>query len=400
MPAPEIESKASERYRRQLAAEAKRVRGSRDRSEAAQRRVTRLAGLRRAAGAAAIQATAGIGGVLRKTWRLFERARTPMPTRDSRHGDRQDFLVIGHRGAAKHVVENTIPSCIYAIENGANALEIDLSMTADGQIVLWHDWNPNDTVSLARQLGLEPGVKYLPRTPRVWDTKRRMAHKLTLEELRTHHGYQRSVFFFFRKRVATQIPTLRDFLDWATHIDGLRAVFLDVKIPGNLEELAAPFARVVNAILEDFRPRFACIFMTPHKNIMRAMKPHVVSRTFSWDTEVAPGVVLDSDKYSGVRAALAEKNGVASIGRPALTWGAWRLYQEIIEADVARLSEHHREAKAEDRAPDCDCLIAWTINARNEQRRLLHLGVHGILTDDPRPLARLANREGLAKPRS
>ena len=61
-----------------------------------------------------------------------------------------EFLVIGHRGAAGYAVENTLPSMDTAIARGANALEIDLCMTADSAIVLWHDWNPDDAIAEMR----------------------------------------------------------------------------------------------------------------------------------------------------------------------------------------------------------------------------------------------------------
>jgi hypothetical protein len=45
------------------------------------------------------------------------------------------FLIVGHRGAPAYEVESTIPSCQRALDkDGANALEVDVSMTRDQQI--------------------------------------------------------------------------------------------------------------------------------------------------------------------------------------------------------------------------------------------------------------------------
>lgn len=49
------------------------------------------------------------------------------------------MLVIGHRGAAGHAIENTIPSIKKAIEIGVDFIEIDIQMTKDRQLVLFHD---------------------------------------------------------------------------------------------------------------------------------------------------------------------------------------------------------------------------------------------------------------------
>ena len=51
-----------------------------------------------------------------------------------------DFLIIGHRGAPNQACENTLESFVQALRLGANALELDVSMTHDGHLVLWHDW--------------------------------------------------------------------------------------------------------------------------------------------------------------------------------------------------------------------------------------------------------------------
>lgn len=392
MPAPDLRLKAADRYLGQLDAERKRVERAETLAKPLRAPARTLAAARRASASTAVRGLHALKRGLTAPLRALDRIRTPKPTKSFDEND-APFLIVGHRGAARREVENTLPSLTLAVEEGANAIEIDLSMTKDGHIVLWHDWDPNDTVALARQLGLESAVKYLPDTPKLWNPWRRPTHELTLEELRAHHGYQRSVLFFFRKRAEAHIPTLREFFEWARDQPKLRVAFLDVKIPGDAVRFAEPFTKAVRALIEEFRPSFECIYMTPHRNVLEAMKPHAGDQSFSWDIEVAPGVVLDEDKYSGVRAAISENNRIASIGRPALTFGAWRLYQEIITRDVARLREHVRAARTTGDEPRVERLISWTINSRSEHQRLIRLGVQGILTDDPRRLERLLRRE-------
>ena len=48
-------------------------------------------------------------------------------------------LRIGHRGAAGHVLENTLGSIEKAIELGVDYVEIDLRLTHDGHVVILHD---------------------------------------------------------------------------------------------------------------------------------------------------------------------------------------------------------------------------------------------------------------------
>ncbi len=49
------------------------------------------------------------------------------------------LLAIGHRGAAAHLPENTMPSFEKALELGADALEFDVALTLDGVPVVIHD---------------------------------------------------------------------------------------------------------------------------------------------------------------------------------------------------------------------------------------------------------------------
>ena len=48
-------------------------------------------------------------------------------------------LLFAHRGARTRFPENTLPAFIAAIEDGANALELDVQLTSDGVVVVMHD---------------------------------------------------------------------------------------------------------------------------------------------------------------------------------------------------------------------------------------------------------------------
>jgi glycerophosphoryl diester phosphodiesterase len=50
-----------------------------------------------------------------------------------------DFLVIGHRGAAGHAPENTLGSFVRALEIGVGMIELDVHLSADRQLVVIHD---------------------------------------------------------------------------------------------------------------------------------------------------------------------------------------------------------------------------------------------------------------------
>lgn len=48
-------------------------------------------------------------------------------------------LVIAHRGASEHLPEHTLAAYVQAIDDGADGLEADVRLTADGHLVCVHD---------------------------------------------------------------------------------------------------------------------------------------------------------------------------------------------------------------------------------------------------------------------
>lgn len=50
--------------------------------------------------------------------------------------------IIAHRGTPRELPENTIPGFLRAIEQGADAIELDVHATRDGVVVVHHDFAP------------------------------------------------------------------------------------------------------------------------------------------------------------------------------------------------------------------------------------------------------------------
>lgn len=47
--------------------------------------------------------------------------------------------IIAHRGSSAYKIENTVPSFLLAIEQKADAIELDVQLTADNYVVVFHD---------------------------------------------------------------------------------------------------------------------------------------------------------------------------------------------------------------------------------------------------------------------
>ncbi len=66
---------------------------------------------------------------MRKSFHLFSYNRR----------EQDDFAVIAHRGASAYYPENTIPSFEGAIAMGADMTELDVQLTADKEVAVFHD---------------------------------------------------------------------------------------------------------------------------------------------------------------------------------------------------------------------------------------------------------------------
>lgn len=67
-------------------------------------------------------------------------------------------LIIAHRGASMHAPENTLAAFHLAALNGADAIELDAKLSADGQVIVLHDQTVSRTTNgsgAANRLSLE-----------------------------------------------------------------------------------------------------------------------------------------------------------------------------------------------------------------------------------------------------
>lgn len=80
-------------------------------------------------------------------------------------------LVFGHRGASGYAPQNTLPSFALAVEQGVDGVEFDVHLSADGELVVIHDFHVDHTtdghglvesMTLAQLKALDAGVKFSP----------------------------------------------------------------------------------------------------------------------------------------------------------------------------------------------------------------------------------------------
>ena len=100
--------------------------------------------------------------------------------------------VVGHRGASGHAPENTLPSFERAVSSGADALEFDVHLTADGVAVVIHDATLDRTTDRGGLVSALPyaaireadaGARFSPDAGRSHPFRGRGIHVPTLDDV-------------------------------------------------------------------------------------------------------------------------------------------------------------------------------------------------------------------------
>jgi len=311
------------------------------------------------------------------------------PRRAARRHSTAPFLVIGHRGSPCFAIENTMASFQRAMEqDGANGLECDLCFTKDEQIVLWHDWDPDEHTALLRASGLEPVVRHCPCPPD-GDEFRKPICELTLAEFCTHFCYCEKDG---DQKQRDCIPHLEELLDWVVGRRDVAALFFDVKVPAARIDLVPVMMDGINRLLARYRPASTLIFECAEIEVLAAMKAHSPQHHYALDIEPPPGIVLNPAAYSAVRPALTYGNSYATPGRPrAVTLAPWTTHRRIVRHDIRLLHRLQRHASGRPQPS----IISFTIDDEEELRTLVRMGVAGIQTNRPDVLRKIADEMGI-----
>ena len=297
----------------------------------------------------------------------------------------REFLVIGHRGSPTQAVENTIGSFERALEDGANAIETDLGVTRDRQVVLHHDWNPDGQVAFAREAGAEFDVAYRPVFPPEGSTHRRPVCELTLADVREHWGFAR---IDDDRAAGAELATIEDLIAWARTKPALKLIVLDLKVPDERAELIEVILDEVEGARKRAPFRFETLYMTTQPKVLERIRARIPDEDRTFDVEIPPGLGRDTDEISCLEPALRFGNNHASLGRPRATFGGWGIYRRVLTKDLRGIAARWAEG-----APvPIKRLICWTINRPREMRDLLTMGVHGVLTDRPERLRAEADK--------
>ncbi|MEE9912307.1 MAG: hypothetical protein K4571_11360 [Deltaproteobacteria bacterium] len=245
--------------------------------------------------------------------------------------DGDDFTIIAHRGASAYYPENTLASFAGAIALGADMVELDVQLTSDREVVVFHD----------------------EKLSRCTNGRGRLSD-YTFAELRKLDAGG----WFDWKFQGEKIPALAEVLNLCR---GRIAVNIEVKTEAVTDAIAGGIEERCMQIVDD-----------------AGMGEHVVFSSFD------PRAILHLKKISGhtPAAVLFEKECYGSQLPSAVIAG---LGADAFNCSVRELTRTWLIDLARHRIP----VNVYTVNDEKTMRRLLTLGVDGMFTNHPDILKRV-----------
>ncbi|MFQ5554643.1 MAG: glycerophosphodiester phosphodiesterase family protein [Acidimicrobiia bacterium] len=293
-------------------------------------------------------------------------------------GEAAPLDVQGHRGARGLRPENTLPAFETALDLGVTTLELDLHLSADGRIVVWHD--PEIDADKCRLA--DGAADDVPDPDDVLVPSRdRRIRALTVAQL---EGYR-----------CDRNPDEGRFPDQTAEPTTLAADFGIVTL-GELFDFVAGYAVSDTKTAQQRREAAGVIFNIETKR--KVGEPGTIGDGFDGvnagpfemeilrvvaEHDLRSRVVIQSFDHRSLWAVHALDPGIALAAlsvREGVDFGAlaangatiWSPNQDAVTAQ--RLADAHAAGLS---------VIPWTVNGQADMERLVDLGIDGLITDRP-----------------
>lgn len=236
--------------------------------------------------------------------------------------DKPQPLIYAHRGSSTHVPENTLAAFARALEQGADGIELDAKLSADGELVVIHDQTVNRTTNGQGRV-----------------------NRLTLAQLRSlDAGRWMDPSFSGEK-----IPTLAEVFEL---VGGKMVIMIELTN-----------------------------YLSPHDSL--AIKVVELVRKFKLQNSVMISSFLPSN-LTAVRSQWPNAPvGILSLrGLPGMilrsSFSRWFSPEYLLPHYSDVTAEYVEKRTKEGRR-----LNVWVVNTPDEMRKMIGYGVEGIITDDP-----------------
>jgi glycerophosphoryl diester phosphodiesterase len=284
------------------------------------------------------------------------------------------FDLQGHRGVRGHLPENSLPGFARAIEIGVTTIETDLAVTRDGILVTSHDAALNPDITQG------PDGRWIERpTP--------LISSLTFAELATFDVGRIDPASNYARRFPRQkamdcarIPALSELFDLVSAAGSTTRLNLEIKT-SPLKPSATPHPRHVAMLVADAVRK-------------AGMEERTTIQSFDWRALMAVHALAPEIARSCLTTDAAGASTICgSAGQPSPWLAGFDLASHgnslprlVAAAGCATWSPDWRDLDAEavGVAHALGLLVVpWTVNEDSDIRRILAMGVDGLITDYP-----------------
>ena len=280
--------------------------------------------------------------------------------------------VIGHRGARGLLPEQSLAGIAKALELGVDGVEVDIGVTADRQVVAYHDYALNCDITR------DSTGQWLDRTGE-------KICQLTLDELRSHDigrirpGSEYEKQFPHQQPVdGCRIPTLEEIVQLVREHSPDTTICIEVKrspvLPTSTLELEVYVDTIVTEIQQLEIASCSIIHSFDWSVLHRINKlaPHL---KLWYLTAQMQGFNTVSGSHEGAwtnRSLLSDHDNSIPRMIQAVGGGAWSSNHDILTAEL--VDEAHELGLK---------VYAWTANDFESFQLLCDAGLDGITTDYP-----------------
>lgn len=259
----------------------------------------------------------------------------------------------GHRGCRGLLPENTLPAFIKAAELGCDVLELDVVLSSDNEVVVSHE--PWMSSTICKDPDDQPIPLELERSLNLF--------RMTLAQIQAYDcGDLKHPRFPDQEQVSAHKPTLREVVE-ATDEFALFAGMvnpsynIEIKSDpawyGTYQPLPSDYAKRIIQEVDDLGITNRCI--------IQSFDPAILE-------------VVHAERPDLVIAFLVENEDGLKKNLERLTFQP-QIYSPYFELLGKTDLKDLREANID--------LVVWTVNEEKDIRRMLSLGVDGIISDYP-----------------
>lgn len=271
--------------------------------------------------------------------------------------------VHGHRGCRGLLPENTIPAFLRATELGCDYLELDVVVNADGDVVVSHEPWMDHRICLNKNGDAIPATQ--ERTLNIY--------RMTTDDVRRCDcGSLKHPDFPTQENRPSHKPLLREVVEAVRENAQRNGVAeprfnVEIKSEPELYDTHQPrpdaYASVVASELQRLGIDGTCIVQSFDPFVLNAIRPLNSKLTLA----------LLVDNTDGVNKNLARLTFTPDIYSPKYKLVNQPLVEELRTKSIG--------------------IAVWTVNEEADMRRMIALGVDGIITDYPDRLIALLNKQ-------